>query len=101
MTKTIGVSIASLFLMAGLNTAFAGRIAARAENQQDRIAQGVKSGALTAGQTANLERREANVNREVRNDRRANGGNLTNNEKAKINRQQNRLSRSIYHDKHS
>ena len=29
-----------------------------AENQQDRIAQGVGSGQLTAGETANLERKE-------------------------------------------
>lgn len=36
----------------------------RKENQQDRIAQGVKSGQLTAGETRNLERREASINRE-------------------------------------
>src|SRR5277367_3133325 len=37
----------------------AGKIADRKENQQDRIAQGVKSGQLTAGETAHLENREA------------------------------------------
>ncbi len=35
----------------------------RKENQQDRIAQGVKSGELTAGETANLEKKESNLNR--------------------------------------
>ena len=37
--------------------------------QQDRIAQGVASGQLTARETAHLERQEAAVNREIRHDR--------------------------------
>src|SRR5208282_4458418 len=73
----------------------------RMENQQDRIAQGIKSGQLTAGETAHLEKNEAAVNREVRNDRAANGGKLTPGEKAKVNRQDNRMSRNIYRDKHN
>jgi hypothetical protein len=73
----------------------------RKENQQDRIAQGVKSGQLTAGETANLENKEAAINHETRADRRANGGKLTPAEKAKVNRQQNRVSRQIYRDKHN
>src|SRR5690349_6585328 len=73
----------------------------RKENQQDRIAQGVKSGELTAGETANLERKEARVNREIRRDRAKNGGTLTPKERRRINRQQNRLSRQIYRDKHN
>ena len=76
-------------------------IGQRKENQQDRIAQGVKSGQLSAGETSRLEGREARVNREVRNDRAANGGHLTAQERAKVNRQQNRMSRSIYRDKHN
>jgi len=73
----------------------------RAENQQDRIAQGVKSGQLTAGETANLEGKEAKINREVRNDRAGNGGKLTQAQRQKVNRQQNKLSRQIYRDKHN
>jgi hypothetical protein len=46
----------------------------RRENQQDRIANGVQSGQLTAGETKRLEGREANLNREVRDDRSADGG---------------------------
>ncbi len=79
----------------------AGKIADRKENQQDRIAQGVKSGQLTAGETANLEHKEARINRETRADRAANGGKLTDAEKAKVNRQQNRVSNKIYRDKHN
>ncbi len=52
------------------------KIAARKENQQDRIAQGVKSGQLTAGETAHLEKKESLVNKEIHADRAANGGKL-------------------------
>jgi hypothetical protein len=83
------------------NTKPKSEVGKRAENQQDRIAQGVKSGQLTAGETARLENREAKINKEVRNDRAANGGKLTPQERAKVNRQQNRTSRQIFRDKHN
>ena len=89
-------------LLVGLTgMAGANEIGQRKENQQDRIAQGVGSGQLTAGETARLEQREARLNREVRADRRANGGRLTAQERRQVNRQQNRLSRQIYRDKHN
>jgi hypothetical protein len=69
--------------------------------QQQRIAQGVKSGSLTAGETARLENRESAINHEVRADRAANGGKLTAGERAQVNRQQNRLSGAIFADKHN
>jgi hypothetical protein len=73
----------------------------RKENQQDRIANGVKSGQLTAGETANLETKEAAINGETRADRAANGGKLTQAEKQQINGQQHQLSKQIYNDKHN
>ena len=73
----------------------------RRERQQQRIAQGVENGSLSAKETANLENKEYKLNREIHHDRVANGGNLTNKEKAQINRQQNRLSKQIYKDKHN
>jgi hypothetical protein len=76
------------------------RIHSRKENQQDRIGNGVKNGSLTPKETARLEHKEANLNKEIRTDRKQNGGNLTNNEKAQVNRQQNRLSKDIYKQKH-
>ena len=76
-------------------------IAQRKENQQDRIANGVKSGQLTAGETANLESKEAAINGETRADRAANGGKLTAAEKQQVNQQQNHLSKQIYDDKHN
>ncbi len=73
----------------------------RRYNQQGRIANGVSSGQLTAGETKNLEGREARVNGEIHNDRAANGGTLTPQERQQVNRQQNNVSRSIYDDKHN
>lgn len=73
----------------------------RKENQQDRIANGVQSGQLTAGETANLEKKEAGINKETAKDRAANGGKLTAAEKKQINRQQNQMSKQIYADKHN
>ena len=83
------------------NTNPKSEVGKRAENQQDRIGQGIKSGQLTAGEAAHLEKNEANINREVRNDRRANGGKLTPQERKQVNRQQNKLSGQIYRDKHN
>jgi hypothetical protein len=77
------------------------RVAQRKENQQDRIAQGVKSGQLTAGETAKLETKEAAINGETKADRAANGGKLTSAEKKQINGQQNQLSKQISADKHN
>lgn len=70
-------------------------------NQQGRIANGVASGRLTAGETGRLENREAAVNHEVRSDRQANGGHLTPQQRQQVNHQQNNLSRSINNDKHN
>jgi len=83
------------------NTDPKSEVGKRAENQQDRIANGVKNKQLTAGETANLEKKEAAINKEVRTDRAANGGKLTQQEKAQVNRQQNKVSHQIYHDKHN
>ena len=73
----------------------------RAENQQDRIAQGIQSGQLTTGEASNLENKEAGLNQEIRADRAANGGKLTAQQRAQVNRQQNHLSNQIYKDKHN
>jgi hypothetical protein len=99
--KSIVLTMIGAALLLGTANAQDNRIPQRKENQQDRIAQGVKSGSLTPHETANLENKEAGLNKEIRNDRKQNGGNLTNKEKAQVNRQQNRLSKDIYKDKHN
>ena len=76
-------------------------VSQRKENQQDRIAQGVNSGQLTAGETKTLENREAGLNGETRRMRAQDDGHLTAADRARLNRQQNRLSNQIYTDKHN
>jgi hypothetical protein len=77
------------------------KVGQRRENQQDRIAQGVKSGQLTAGETAKLENQQKGINQQVAADRKANGGTLTKGEKAQVNHQQNQASKNIYNKKHN
>jgi hypothetical protein len=72
----------------------------RETNQQQRIANGVKNGKLTPQQTANLEKRESNVQAREQKDMAEHNGHLTKAEQKGINRQQNRISKSIYKDKH-
>ncbi len=85
------------------NTAHYGdnKVGQRRENQQDRIAQGIKSGQLTAGETAKLENQQKGINKQVAADRKANGGTLTASEKKQVNHEQNAASKNIYHQKHN
>jgi WXXGXW repeat (2 copies) len=76
-------------------------VPARQVRQQDRIAGGVKSGQLTPHETAHVEHNEAKINKEVHNDRVANGGKLTPAEHRNVEHQQNRESHQIYNDKHN
>jgi hypothetical protein len=100
--KRVTTSIMAVVMALSATAAFGeGRVAVRQERQQQRIAQGVKSGSLTAAGTAHLENREAAINREVRTDRAANGGKLTAAERVEVNRQQNRVSNAIFADKHN
>jgi hypothetical protein len=69
--------------------------------QQDRVAQGVKSGQLTAGETSRLEHQEAGINREERGMRAQDNGHLTRSDRATLHQQQNQESRRIYRDKHN
>jgi len=72
----------------------------REENQQQRIAKGIQNGKLNSKQTANLEKRETSVQNREQKDMAKNNGHLTKAEQKGINRQQNRISKSIYKDKH-
>ena len=78
-----------------------GEVGQRKENQQDRIAQGVRSGQLTAGETHNLEAKQGALNGETRNMRNLNNGKLTGGDKKLVNSQQNKLSKNINRDKHN
>lgn len=76
-------------------------INSRKENQQDRIAQGVKSGQLTAGETARLEHQEQGINGEERGMRAEDNGHLTAQDRRTLATQQNQESKRIYRDKHN
>jgi hypothetical protein len=97
------IAIGTTLVALGVATAARaeGPIRQRKENQQQRIAQGVRSGQLTAGEAARLERREAALNHEERAMRAADGGRLTPGDRAVIHRQQDRLSGNIYRFKHN
>jgi hypothetical protein len=96
MVTKFGAALAVLLA----TSAFAGHPDARECNQQRRIEQGVRSGELNRRETRRLEGREMHIDREVARDRARNDGTLTGRERAKVERQQNRVSRSIYREKH-
>jgi hypothetical protein len=85
------------------NTAHYGdnKVGQRRENQQDRIAQGVKSGQMTAGEAAHAEKQQQGINKQVAADRKANCGKLNASEKKQVNKEQNAASRNIYRKKHN
>ncbi len=75
------------------------RIDAREAKQQQRIANGVASGQLTAKETQHLEARESKL---AADERAAKAdGVVTARERAKLTREENRDSRAIYKDKHN
>ena len=76
-------------------------VAQRKENQQDRIANGVKNGSLTPGEASRLEHQETQIHREARDMRQDNGGTLTQADKQRLNHQQNVESRRINRAKHN
>ncbi len=73
----------------------------RKTEQQKRIAQGVKSGQLTPGETAHLEHQEAGINKEESGMRAQDNGHLTAQDRETLNKQQNVESKRIYTDKHN
>jgi WXXGXW repeat (2 copies) len=73
----------------------------REANQDQRIANGLRSGQMTSGEAARADRTQANIDQQVHNDRAANGGRLTGAERQQINSEQNAASRQIYNEKHN
>ena len=100
LTKLTLIATLSL-TTAALSAQTSQEINQRKENQQDRIAQGVKSGQLTAGETSHLEHQEAGINHEEKAMRAQDNGHLSKADKSLINKQQNQESRRIYRDKHN
>lgn len=73
----------------------------REANQQKRIANGINNGSMNAQETANVERREASVQKQEQADMAKHNGHLTKAEQRQLNRRQDRISHTIYKDKHN
>ena len=73
----------------------------REQNQQDRIANGVKSGQLTPGETQRLERGEQRLENNEKKDMAKDNGHLTKQDQRQLNREANHMSKRIYKDKHN
>src|SRR5580700_942925 len=73
----------------------------REQNQQDRIANGVKNGSMTPGQAAHVEKQEQHIENQEKADMAAHNGHLTKREQKQLNKEQNHTSKEIYKDKHS
>ena len=73
----------------------------RETNQRNRIANGVKNGKLTPGQTARLERGEQRLQNNEKRDMAKDNGHLTKQDQRQLNREANHMSNRIYKDKHS
>jgi hypothetical protein len=73
----------------------------REANQDQRIANGLKTGQMTSGEAARADQHQAAIDQQVHNDRAANGGTLTGQERQQVNREQNGASGQIYGEKHN
>ncbi len=71
----------------------------REQNQQNRIANGIKNDKLTSQQTTNLERRETKLQNNEKKDMAADNGHLTKQNQRQLNHEANRVSGSIAKDK--
>ena len=90
---------------AGANTVDPGhprvnQVNRRETRQQNRIANGVKSGKLTPGQTAHLEKGEQRLQNNEKKDMAKDNGHLTKANQRQLNREANHMSKRIYNDKH-
>ena len=96
--KILAALVASTF--AGIAAAqTTGSEVQRDVNQQQRIEQGLKSGQLSTGEAAKLEKGESKIQKMEANANK--DGNLTDAEKARIQKAQNAESRAIERDKHN
>ena len=100
MKKTLAV-IVTVGLMGtmGISTAWAGRISERQGNQERRIFQGLRSGALTWGEIGVLAETQRRIERTRM--RAWADGRLTREERLRIERRQDKASWQIYRLKHN
>ena len=73
----------------------------REQNQQNRIANGIKNDKLTPGQASRLERGEQRLENNEKKDMAKDNGHLTKKDQRQLNHEANHMSKRIYKDKHS
>jgi len=73
----------------------------REQNQQNRIANGIKNDKLTPGQAAHLEKGQQRLQNNEKRDMAKDNGHLTKQDQKQLNKEANRQSAKIYKDKHS
>ncbi len=95
---TMAAACVALVGFLGASTVQAGEIVDRERRQQERIGQGVQSGALTARETQQLERQQTKI--EAHRKQALADGKMTKRERARLHREQDRASRHIYRQKH-
>ena len=83
------------------NTVKPNEVDNREANQQQRTANGLRSGEMTSGEAARTNQNQAHVAQQVHNERTANGGALTGQQKKQANHEENKNSRQIYNEKHN
>jgi hypothetical protein len=72
----------------------------REAHQQDRVANGVKQGQLSASQAAHLEKNQAKIQGQESRAEAAHNGRLTPNEKKNFQKEQNKQNNKIHNDRH-
>jgi hypothetical protein len=99
MNRHLVISIVLLGATFGAVAQTAATTVQREVNQQERIEQGLKSGALSTGEAARLEREQSAISRQQ--SRALADGKLTPAEQARLNASQNKASRDIAAAKHN
>ena len=101
MTNRIIVAVLTLSVAILPLAASAGEVGQRVSDEQGRINAGVRSGQITPGENAGLQRRLNAINRTRERDLTFHNGHLTRSETHRLNRDENRLSHRIVVDTHN
>jgi hypothetical protein len=99
LAKRLAAGGALALLLCGV--AQAGEIQDRVDNQQARIAQGLRDGQLTRGEYFDTESHLRAIEAQRNADLRADGGRLTRGDLAQLNRELDRNSNRIEFDNHN
>lgn len=98
--KTFIIGILAAASLAAALPAAAQPVNQRETRQEQRIDQGVRSGALSPRETYRLQRREVSIRHEERIMRMRHDGRLTHYDRVALNHRLNRTSHAIYAEKH-